>query len=157
MCSNECPCESGVSNTYPANSIDWTPYGGTARPIFSGPNPVTSYKACLANAPASNSADPATTYEFRKFAESFRGQSDYQQLMEWIEFFENEYDCAGICKVALFYFNRNPASSRPSQSCINSLKDEITSAFLGLGIATMICGFMLFFIFIMQYCLWRKY
>ena len=77
--------------------------------------------------------------------------------MDWIAWYEDTYDCAGICKVAAFYWTKNPATSRPSQSCINSLKDDITTPFLGLGVATMICGFLLFFIFIMQYCLWKSY
>ena len=158
MCSNECVCEPNAAALY-AN-MDWSFYPNSNR---SGPTSVvtgttgtvSTYKDCIANAaePVSN----AGSDDFKTFAKSFRTQTDYDGLVEWMDWFESTYDCAGICKTAAFYWTKNPASSRPSQSCINSLKDDITTPFLGLGIATVISGIMLFFIFIMQYCLWRSY
>ena len=154
MCSNECPCQPTAATNY--NIIDWSLY--TSSPVRTDfvTNPtvnVSTYKDCIANA-----ADPVTSAdEFKTFAKSFRTQTDYQGLVDWIDWFEETYDCAGICKVAAFYWTKNPATSRPTESCINSLKDDITGPFLGLGAATMVCGFLLFFIFIMQYCLWRSY
>ena len=71
--------------------------------------------------------------------------------------FEDEYDCAGICPPARFYFTRSIDSGKPSSGCVESIKDEVTNAFTGLGITTLIAGIFLFFVFIMQYCLWRKY
>ena len=136
--------------------MDWSLF--TANPVRTSivtdpTSAVATYKDCIANAAAPASAAD----EFKTFAKSFRTQTDYQGLVDWIDWFEDTYDCAGICKVAAFYWTKNPATSRPTESCISSLKDDITVPFLGLGIATMMSGFLLFFIFIMQYCLWKSY
>lgn len=42
--------------------------------------------------------------DFEKFAGHFSGQGDFAVISEWIEWFETEYDCAGICHPALFFW-----------------------------------------------------
>jgi len=157
MCTTECPCEPNASVMY--SNIDFSLYksaenrGNVASIITAPTGSVVTYKNCIANA-----ADPVTSAdEFKTFAKNFRSQTDYDGLVKWMDWFEDTYDCAGICNVAAFYWTKNPAIARPNQSCISSLKEDITTPFLGLGIATVICGILLFFIFIMQYCLWRSY
>ena len=77
--------------------------------------------------------------------------------MEWIEFFEEEYTCSGICTPALFYWSKSIDLGKPSKSCVNSIKDDLTDSFTGMAIATLFSGILLFFIWICQYCLWRKF
>ena len=159
MCTNECVCEPNAAVMY--SNIDFSLYksaetrGNVASIVTAPTGSVATYKDCIANAaePVSN----ASNDDFKTFAKSFRSQTNYEGLVKWMDWFEDTYDCAGICKVAAFYWTKNPAVARPSQSCISSLKEDITTPFLGLGIATVICGILLFFIFIMQYCLWRSY
>ena len=97
-------------------------------------------------------------FEFQAWAEGFVGQTTYDTISDWIKFFEDEYDCAGICEPSYFYWSKSVVTSgKPSSSCISSIKDNVTSAFMGLGIATLVAGIFLMFVFVMQYCLWRKY
>lgn len=77
--------------------------------------------------------------------------------MEWIEFFETEYTCAGICTPAVFYWSQPITLGKPTKSCVNSIKDDLTDSFTGLAATTLVSGILLFFIWIMQYCLWRKF
>jgi len=77
--------------------------------------------------------------------------------MKWIQFFEDEYDCAGICLPASFSFSKSIKNGRPTEGCIGAIKDDLNTAFLGLSVVTLLAGIFLFFVFIMQYCLWRKY
>ena len=72
-------------------------------------------------------------------------------------FFENTYDCAGVCQPALFSLGKSVELGRPNASCIGSLKDELNSEFGGLGAATLISGVLLMLTFVFQYCLWYKY
>ena len=80
---------------------------------------------------------------------------EWATVTDLVEFFESEYDCAGICKPALFYFSKSVELGPPTGSCVGNLKDEINSEFGGLGAATLCSGVLLLAIFIMQYCLWN--
>jgi hypothetical protein len=144
MCRQEhCPCAPG------AWSASWNDSPLSPQLNFAGT--IKSYKECMTNPPATSSTD------FKNFASGFTSQADYSDVSAWISFFEDEYDCAGICTPAQFYWGKSIESGRPTQSCIGKMKDSISSPFKGLAVATIICGIFLFFIFIMQYCLWRKY
>ena len=97
------------------------------------------------------------TKQFYEFAKRFREQGDFTEIKEWIIFFEEEYECAGICKPALFNWYTAVTGGKPTQSCVSAVKDDLTGSFMGLGIATLVSGVLLFFIFLCQYCLWKKY
>jgi hypothetical protein len=142
MCTSDCPCApvstatewlSDVSRTYDFTGTYYT------------------YKECLFD--TENNASPY----FQGFADGFREQSNIVTVMDWVNFFEEEFDCAGICKPATFYYDRSIELGKPNSSCIESIKDELTSSFQGLGIATLVSGILLFFVFCMQYCLWKKF
>jgi len=45
----------------------------------------------------------------------------------------------------------------PTKSCLISIGDELKTPLLGVGGAALASGIFLFFTFIFQYCLWRKY
>jgi len=94
MCSNDCICDTNAATNY-AN-VDWSfwPSVASRGPIVTAPaNTVATYADCIKNAPAPTSS----AEEFRTFAKSFRDQTDSSGLMDWLKWFEDEYDCAGIC------------------------------------------------------------
>lgn len=76
--------------------------------------------------------------------------------MDWVTFFEDEYNCAGVCEPALFYWSKSVSQGMPTESCISSIKDDLSTAFMGLGGACLISGFVLLCNFVLQYCLWVK-
>ena len=78
-------------------------------------------------------------------------------MKDLVTFFEDTYDCAGICEPALFYLSKSVEKGKPTGSCIGNLKDELNDEFAGLGGATLAAGIVLFGTWIMQYCLWTKY
>ena len=95
MCSPTCPCEPNAAVMY--NDIDFYNYpsawprGGILGVPTGG---VTSYINCIKNAgEPEDSGD-----EFEAFAKSFRAQTDFDGLVDWMTWFEDTYDCAGICK-----------------------------------------------------------
>jgi len=61
----------------------------------------TDYLNCIKNV----KDDATTTSDFYNFAKAFRESEDYDDIVEYLEFFESEYSCAGICSPALFYFS----------------------------------------------------
>ena len=111
MCTTECPCEPNAAVMY--NNIDWSLWPSVASrgAIYTVPiGGVTSYSNCIKNA-----AEPVDSNDaFKTFAKSFRTQTDFDGLADWMTWFEDTYDCAGICKSAAFYWTKNPANSRPS-------------------------------------------
>lgn len=141
MCSSDCPCAPVLQAT------EWT---SITERVFNFAGTYKTYKECMEN--------PKGGLRFNVFANEVTGNTEnYALVNEWVTFFETEYDCAGICKPALFYWSKSVEVGRPTQSCVGSIKDELTSSFMGLGVATLISGILLFMIFVMQYCLWRKY
>ena len=77
--------------------------------------------------------------------------------MDYLGFFEDNYNCAGVCRAAQFYFTRSIELGKPTGSCIGNLKEDLNSELAGLGYASLISGILLMFTFICQYCLWRRY
>lgn len=112
----------------------------------------TDYLNCIKNVNDAN-----TSTEFFNFAKAFRESEDYEDIVSYLEFFESEYDCAGICDPALFYFSVSVEKGVPSKSCLIGISDELKTSLLGIGGATLASGIFLFITFVFQYCLWRKY
>ena len=94
---------------------------------------------------------------FYGFATEFSKQGDFKDIESYLEFFENEYSCAGICKPALFYMMQEVDQGIPKESCLTGIADGLKTSLLGVGGAALASGIFIFFTFIFQYCLWRKY
>ena len=156
MCSDDCPCLKDVPTEEEWSTI--TTLEGRDLPCkawnFEGT--FETYKECILNADTVSNVSVSGA-AFKIFAKKFRDQEDFNTIMEWIEFFEEEYTCAGICTPAQFSWSQSIANGVPTKSCIGSIKDDLTSSFTGLAGATLASGILLFFIWIMQYCLWRKF
>jgi len=145
--------QDSIKDTYKsertAGDFKFDPEGSD--PINTGS--VLTYKYCI------EKADDLTyaTSGFKLFAKSFREQSTYDEIVSFIEFFEMEYSCAGICSPSLFSYTRDVTQGLPEKSCMVSIADEMKTTLLGVGGAALASGIFLFFTFICQYCLWRKY
>jgi hypothetical protein len=74
-----------------------------------------------------------------------------------LTYFESKYTCSGICNPGLFYWSRNLDYGLPASNCIGYLKKEIGDNMNYLGVTAIVVGGILFFIWIFQYCLWRKF
>ena len=156
MCSDYCPCKPTTYSGWDQNTL-----------TMKAGSEIESYMDCIriqadgdqarANAEATLSTSSDELMAFYVFANELYNQEGYDEISKWIKFFEDEYECAGICETATFYWSKPISAGRPDASCIESIKDDLTSAFQGLAITTLIAGIFLFFVFIMQYCLWRKY
>lgn len=171
MCSRNCPCKTlekkeGVSSwqDMTREELDADYKRSKVFVFTSNPDVVTydSYDDCIENikdpsVPENLAAGYMATQAFYRFATSFRNQADFTDIKEWIEFFEDEYECAGICKKALFNWIQPVSEGIPTKSCVSAVKDDLTGSFMGLAICTLISGVLLFFIWLCQYCLWRNY
>ena len=106
MCSKNCPCAPT------AVSAQWTGLDAATARLdreidcypwdFTGT--VKTYKECITDI---TKRGPLADLDFQSFADSFKDQPDFDTIQEWIEFFENQYDCAGICKPSLFSWSQS--------------------------------------------------
>jgi len=74
-----------------------------------------------------------------------------------LSYFESKYTCSGICNPSLFFWSLNLDKGVPTTNCLGYLKSEIGNNMNYLGITAIVVGGILFFIWIFQYCLWRKF
>lgn len=74
-----------------------------------------------------------------------------------ISYFEAKYTCSGICTPSLFFTSLNLEKGVPSTTCLTYLKTEIGDSMTYLGVTAVVCGIIMFLIWIAQYALWRKY
>lgn len=95
-----------------------------------------------------NSNAGGSDLKFKAFASGMREQKNIMEIMNWISFFEDEYNCTGICKAASFYWSKSIELGKPTISCIKGLKDGISKAFLGIGICAIVAGGLLWFVWI---------
>lgn len=148
MCSSNCPCAPSAKSGEWDNLTKSIRLDGDLN--FSGK--YKTYKECILDEDNEDAG-----IRFQRFAENFRTQDDFNEISEWIDFFEEEFNCAGICAASPFYWGRSIDVGRPKEYCGAKIKEDITSAFTGLSIATFVSGILLLIAFCMQYCLWRKF
>lgn len=81
------------------------------------------------------------------FANGWRNSSGYKAEVDYLRFFEEEYDCSGICEDALFYFSQ-PLSKGKPKSCFADIKNDVRDSMWWLGVAGTISGLILLLMFI---------
>jgi hypothetical protein len=74
-----------------------------------------------------------------------------------LKYFEQKYECSGVCEPALFYYSLNLNKGIPSTTCLSYMKEEVGDGLKYLGITGIVTGITMFLIWIFQYALWRKY
>lgn len=110
MCSPQCPCYdaddaslakawSEVKDVATVHERDLVKYPWN---FSGGKDGYKTYKACIDDADRVTDTKNAQDVAFATFAKSFREQSDYNTISDWIAFFEDDYECAGICEPSLF-------------------------------------------------------
>ena len=57
----------------------------------------------------------------------------------------------------MFYWSKGIDEGIPTKSCANEVKDDVSMEFMKLGLTSSGAAGLLLLIFILQYCLWRKY
>lgn len=66
---------------------------------------------------------------------------------------ENDFDCAGVCDVPLFYVTKDISEGPPQRECIEAMFDSITSGMSLLGVVALITGIFTFAGFIGSFAL----
>jgi len=113
---------------------------------------VETFEECIRRADENYYAAPI----FAKFAKDWRESVGFSSERDYMTFFENEYDCSGICEKALFSFSKSISNGKP-KSCFNSIKSEVRDSMWWLGVAAFGSGILLVVLWFCQYCLWKKY
>ena len=74
-----------------------------------------------------------------------------------VSYFEQNYQCSGICKTPLFYNSLDLKAGIPTKNCQEAIKKEMNSNVIYLGVTGVVIGVLLWFIWVFQYCLWKKF
>ena len=159
MCSSTCPCTPNSNQTQWTN-LDRATLDSHNRTLawkFDGANSTSfnTFTACWDSFLAGNSTivDKTDVKQYQAVAE----ESAFKTGVKFIKFFESQFKCSGLCRSSLFYWSRNVSDGRPVVTCMQYLKDAISSNLTYLGIVSIVAGLLTFFSFLVQYCLWKKY
>lgn len=87
----------------------------------------------------------------------FPSRSTIETGVSMLSYFEGKYACSGVCQPALFYYSLDLQEGVPQMTCLANLKEEIGDELSYLGGAALVCGIIMFFTWLCQYALWRKY
>jgi hypothetical protein len=74
-----------------------------------------------------------------------------------LTYFEQKYECSGVCDTSLFFYDLNLSYGPPVDTCLSFMKEEVSGSMAYLGITSLIIGFICLIIWIAQYVLWCKY
>ena len=119
-------------------------------------------------------ADPLTNKIYRTFNECYdavqqaatdAGEPEpteekiekHDSAVKVIDFFESKYTCSGICEKALFYYTLDISEGIPTKTCLRGVNEEIRMSLAYVGITVVVTGVLMFFIWLAQYCLWRRF
>jgi len=74
-----------------------------------------------------------------------------------LAYFEQKYECSGICESSLFYYELDLTAGRPKTTCLLHVKEEVEGSLTYLGITSVIIGVICLLIWVCQYSLWCNY
>ena len=80
-----------------------------------------------------------------------------QQAIKLVTYFEEKFTCSGICESSLFYYTINLEKGPPTTTCLSYMKAEVANNLTYMGMTTLLCGFIMMFTWLCQYCLWGRY
>lgn len=74
-----------------------------------------------------------------------------------VTYFEKEYECAGFCKPALFYYSKPVSMGVPTQACVQPFMDDIDKELYDIGVvfiltASILVLMVLFALPVCAYC-----
>ena len=77
--------------------------------------------------------------------------------MDFSSFFEEQYQCSGLCTPALFYYSLDLEKGQPKKPCLLNLKDEVSNNLSYMGISSTLAGIVMLIAWCCQYNLWTKF
>ena len=80
-----------------------------------------------------------------------------QNAMKLIGYFEENFTCSGVCEPSLFYFTLPLADGPPTTTCLSHMKGVIANNLTYMGMVSTLCGLLMLFTWLCQYCLWKNY
>jgi len=86
--------------------------------------------------PSLHKVEASKRTETQKNIESFFANGGLNFLKQ----IEDDFDCAGLCDVPLFYVTKDVSLGSPTKECVESLFDEITEGMSALGAIALITG-----------------
>ena len=63
--------------------------------------------------------------------------------MDFSSYFEEAYQCSGLCTPSLFYYSLDVSVGVPKEPCLLNLKDEISNNLSYMGIAGILSGIIM--------------
>jgi hypothetical protein len=77
--------------------------------------------------------------------------------LQILAYFENKYQCSGICESSLFYYELDLTFGPPKTTCLLHVKEEVSGSLTYLGVTALIIGVICLLIWVCQYSLWCNY
>lgn len=74
-----------------------------------------------------------------------------------LSYFENKYQCSGICESSLFFYELDLSYGQPKTTCLLHVKEEIEGSLTYLGVTSLLIGVVCLLIWLCQYSLWCNY
>lgn len=102
--------------------------------------------------------DPEEAAE-RKERMDERRERVMEHHVEELDYFlnlEDEYECSGMCKPALFYFGRNLDEGPPKKTCLLASKQFFSAASRSFAITSVLTGVVALFQFFFHFCLYCR-
>ena len=97
---------------------------------------------------------------FSKFGKSQRTTISATLSMlfdnDFIQYIEDEFDCSGLCKPALFYLSKSIKYGPPKKTCMKVLKDVIKEAAKPYSFSAVIAAINALFLFIIHFGLYCR-
>jgi hypothetical protein len=75
---------------------------------------------------------------------------------DFLKRIENDFDCAGLCEVPLFYISKDISKGRPTTECISVSFDKISEGISIIGYIVLVTGLFTFAGFVGSFALCTK-
>jgi len=166
MCSQICPCN--VNQSAPWKNLNETYLNSQNRTSVVGTSATDSkgyYRFFWINTTTASNATYANFTSCHNYLQNTpsaktAAMPDSKAIdtgIKILTYFEAKYVCSGICHPGLFYWSLSLDKGIPTTNCLGYLKKEIGDNMNYLGVTAIVVGGILFFIWIFQYCLWRRF
>ena len=101
-------------------------------------------------------SDQVSEAKVKEYQELY-DRDEYQQAMNFIEYFEDSFTCSGICEQSLFYYTLPMSEGPPTTTCLINLKEKVANNLTYMGLTSIICGIIMLLTWCCQYMLWKEY
>jgi len=74
-----------------------------------------------------------------------------------LSYFEQKYECSGVCHSSLFFYDLDLNEGPPVETCLKYMKEEVSGDLQYLGYTSLAVGIICMLIWVVQYILWLKF